>query len=1150
MLAGQPLNWFRDIYVDVPVAILPESGGPADDLNIEQGDGARVEAQVKKGLRADARLWDTLDVLAQALHDDRLDYAALIIDPRSSRSIRDTLAKAIVTISRDQPPPEAEIVVRWKARLEAKGICITQVCKRLRIAVVHATLDDRADIETAQQTLQPLLADDQSAERALDSLYVYVQEHMQTRGRMTCESVMGFLARRGFLFRSDRVSYALLADYRRWVEQQNSSFAMFALTGGKRSLSLDNLLPIKVCRYTRTTYRKETLDNALKRYREGAEAKRYTDQFAVEWLARFKRLAVIVAGPGQGKSVALKVLANRYSVQGYYVLAVRLKNLVALMKGGVTFKAALLSEGLDSSPLSYTEFLSIGSARWVLLADGLDECAQEHDNMAREIRAFVQGHAGMRAVVTTRQIGYETAELESWAHYEIIPPAKEQGASNLSKLMQAVGGQDCTAQVCDTLAELQLHKSPAATAISSSPQLLVMAACLLLEDDELPQSSTALYIRFLQLYGKIPSDLDQSRRQVADTVLNVLGWHLRQQPAVARRELTEQCTSEIARIWEMDKWRATREVEIALAHWEKLGLVEVLSHAGTELLTFTHLSFAEFLAARHLRDQSGHLLAEVANKPEWQEVMGYAVELGMAHALARHLWARHCDGDTDALCQALDWAARSQQVLGATDLPRLIGTVLEVLDDPLSATSKERLKIGLGLCGIAAQAREVIEPWLRVNLQASDATSKLIAWAIDCQMGWALHDAGQLRRVYFEMLAFHGKVPDLRDYFPRRERYEHLLLELVALALLKSCALDDVQAVAEELTQDRRLQGGMDFPFRVSQVLFERGIRPQLTESAIRDRYRNSFTSLTPPSPEAIERYRNLSRRVSRLLAEAFANGTAGSLLDPRPLEAFPQFSALLSVAELDRFQLKEEFEEHWPADSIALGSVLRDFSRVLDLDLGELAWESSEVLRRLDSDPVFTLFDYLPNVDCEYDSHSPKIHADLAAARFYILNGVFKTRLIAGLLLLRAHMSEQDVIELLDQASGPGLVVASMLVTAHCPDTAIGLLVAYLQRTTNQSVACVVECLQSLEALPEDGLEVLVMGYLTSDCPETVMSAIDIIRRWVEGCGYAQVEPIAHAQAHWQNRPGVVDRYDRDVHGELKRLLDTVGRAANTKDE
>ncbi|WP_139670719.1 NACHT domain-containing NTPase [Pseudomonas sp. F16(2018)] len=1136
MLAGKDLGWLRDIYLGVPVAISPESGGPGDDLRIEYSDGVCVEAQVKKGLRADYRLWEALDPLASALHEGTLDYAVLVIDPGASKPIQHELAKDIATISRGQEVVGSGVIGRWEGRLVAQGICIKAICKRLSIEVIHATRADRVHIDYAKDMLGQLLAEGQSAQNAWYSLSDYVHSQIEARGRITNESLVKVLERDGFTLRTAPGSQKSHIAFRRWVEQRNSCFS---LPVGNRTLPLNSLLPMRVCRHTRTTYRDESLESALKRYRAGAEEKRYSDQFAVDWLARFKRQAVIVAGPGQGKSMAMKVLATRYSADGYFVLAVRLKQLAIAMKQGATFKHALLGAALDSSPLSHEAFLSIDSSRWVLLADGLDECANEHSDMAREIQAFTLGHPNMRVVVTTRPIGYDTAELDTWAHYTIIPPASENGCSNLSKLMVAAAAGTRTHEACERLAELQLNQSPAAKAISTSPLLLVMSACLLLEDDELPQRRTDLYIRFLALYDKLPPGFDRNTKKLADSVLNLMGWQLREKPTIGPRDqLTEVCTAEISRCWEMTKWEAGREVEHALSLWESAGLIEVLNHNGQELLTFTHLSFAEFLAARHLQSQAQRLLAEVADKPEWQEVVSYAVEFGMAQDLATYYWARHEDGDPDALSHALTWAAKSEPVAQAADLQRLVQAALALLDASPPIPVTQRLEIGLALCGVAMMGSNFLERWLRTALHAVDAVTKLIAWAVACRSGLSLYQPLQIRATYGELLELHGRVVEPHEYFQNRHRPDGLLLQHVAMAALESCALEEIQAFSEALLGEERLYKAGDFQYKVSWVLFERGIRPHYETHNHRHAFGELFARAQGPSHETISRYRALSRRVTKLLADAFVQEKSCWAVEHRVLTEFPQFAGLLSVSDINRFNLDECFVEDWPEDPASLGALFKDFARALELDLAGLAWEAREVLRRLEAEPGFTLFDHLPDVDCEYANKLLKIRVGLKPAAAYLLNGPAGIQFIAGLLLLRAQMTEQDVQHLLYQASDRAVGLVCLLIEAHCADRAVDLLVEYLHRTPDQPVSGVLNSLHRLGASPEGGVDALVAGYLTSDCLQTVFSAVDLVQSWQAAKVFTQAQAVVLAEEHWRNQPSSLIHYDRDVHSELKLLL------------
>ena len=294
------------------------------------------------------------------------------------------------------------------------------------------------------------------------------------------------------------------------------------------------------------------------------------------------------------------------------------------------------------------------------------------------------------------------------------------------------------------------------------------------------------------------------------------------------------------------------------------------------------------------------------------------------------------------------------------------------------------------------------------------------------------------------------------------------------------------------------------------------------------------------PAPDALGRFRDRQRRVSQLLANAFCRDAVQKRLDD-----FPQFAAFISSAGLDYYNLREEFGDHGPEHLVGFGSTLRDFALFQGLDLVELAEEAREVQRRLATDPQFSLFDDLPLVDFDTNSaaESTRPKVNLEHAKISLLGGPKRIQFMAAMLLLRVTLSEKDVSDLLNSASGSALMYACWLVEINCPGRAVELLVRYLQRSNCQQVEYILQSLERLRPPSTDALETIAFGYLTDANLETVVSAIDLVKVWVEDERFSRTPPIEHALEYWRERPSISDKSDRDVCSELKWLQDAMAR-------
>lgn len=76
---GIPLGWLTGLSNDIPVCLAAETGGPGDDIQVRLHDGELIEAQIKRGLSAGPRLWDSLIALSHGIQEDRIAYGILIV---------------------------------------------------------------------------------------------------------------------------------------------------------------------------------------------------------------------------------------------------------------------------------------------------------------------------------------------------------------------------------------------------------------------------------------------------------------------------------------------------------------------------------------------------------------------------------------------------------------------------------------------------------------------------------------------------------------------------------------------------------------------------------------------------------------------------------------------------------------------------------------------------------------------------------------------------------------------------------------------------------------------------------------------------------------------------------------------------------------
>jgi hypothetical protein len=197
LLAGQQLRWLKGLDADTPTEILFETDGPGDDLRFILASGLVVEAQVKKGLTRGNDLWQALELLARGIDQNSIRYGVLVVDQDASSTIRRGLACGIVRLGDGRTDALDDITTEFKQRLEKFGLCVQEICSRLRIVVVHCSDSDDATERDARSLLLRVCATDGDAKIAWSNIELTAHGMIERKGRWTAESHGGILRSAG-----------------------------------------------------------------------------------------------------------------------------------------------------------------------------------------------------------------------------------------------------------------------------------------------------------------------------------------------------------------------------------------------------------------------------------------------------------------------------------------------------------------------------------------------------------------------------------------------------------------------------------------------------------------------------------------------------------------------------------------------------------------------------------------------------------------------------------------------------------------------------------------------------------------------------------------------------------------------------------------
>lgn len=741
-LSGSPLKWLDGITEDIPIEVSAETGGAGDDLKLDFRDGANAEIQVKKGLRVGAKLWAALTKLALAIVEDNVDFGILVVCPNTSRSIRDQLAKDIRRLGSDRTDSLSATGQKLAKLLESANIDVLSACQRLRITTVHALAADQASVLAARAQLQNICAQQLQVQATWDYLYKDAHQIIEDRSARTAASLASALTSAGIEIRgknSDSPAQ-LFSQHAAWTKEINSSFSIWGI---KQKLSLDEHwidIPIAVSPSGPLPEENSNIDDALSEYRNWTNRKSDAsgDLFAPVSVGRFYRHVVVISGPGMGKTTLLKKLALQYSREALPTIKVSLRLVAQRMRShGESLIESAINLGLANSGISPSKFKAATGSELVFLCDGLDECGHDRGIIAEELAQLALGHPHYRIIVTTRPLGYTRSILEDWRHYEILPLPEDSASRELSSLIDSiVGSDDDRAAPAQKYAQAFFEKSPVNDLIARSPLLLSLVASLAIHGVTFEQKKSRLYAAIFRLFDAEPNDKLEALdidNAVAHRVLDILAFNLVQRPTMPSADLFRLSSRQLANELNCSELQAKREVTKCANYWERLGVIERLHYSQGDILSFVHLTFTEYAAARYLSSLSDpELIARlpaIISSTSFAETISFASEMEKAELV--YLSLREADAsissEQEITKACLKIAALSDPPLSSDHLNELVEECLTKIQ---SDEKSETYELSELLGAVTERFPDLLGPKLSPLLDHQNSWTRLIAW--DC----------------------------------------------------------------------------------------------------------------------------------------------------------------------------------------------------------------------------------------------------------------------------------------------------------------------------------------------------------------------------------------------------------------------------------
>ena len=741
-LRGTPVQWTSDLAGTAPCAVSFETSGPGDDLSLELMDGRIVEIQVKKGLRADERFWSAVDALCRGIQGDRCDYGILIVCPNSSVPVRQKYARAFERIGAGQNYGASPEQKRMASHLAASGYDAEITCARIRIRTVSALEDARDAIAAACAELGHVCADERQVPIAWSALCQDSLSAIGNRSRRTVSNLSAHLRASGIDIK-DTVKdspVAISEELLRWTMSRTEHFQVLGIL---RPLPTERAwLALTAVVRDASIEQQRSIEQALADYHALREKKSRTDDTVIDarTIGTFRKLCVVIGGPGSGKSLLLRVLAREFAKDSVVSIRIRLRDLATRMREtGCGVEEGLMQLGTDGTGISREQLRAASLSELVLLCDGLDECGEGQFDIASGLKNISASHPSYRIIVTTRPIGYSTSELHDWRHYELLPLAEEDTAKHLETLYRCALDEDSVGGTNELLPRIRAHleEGSASKVLARSPLLLAFGAALFLNWRDPSKTKLELYQRIFRLIddssaGRLAAS-EPPANAIRNRVLNELGWLVSAAPLQPAEELERECARTMERALGVTYLRALAEVEASVQYWEEKGLIERLRHPGMDLIAFIHKTCGEYAAALHLSemkpDEAREAIETVLADPDWDEILDFAIGTPLASMLAELLVAKFEDADHDgsALDRVFRVLARPETFLPPGRLSPFLERVFAL------ARSEDRQKayrVGLSLTEHDLRRMPETEEMASALVSAPAEWSRLVGWAV------------------------------------------------------------------------------------------------------------------------------------------------------------------------------------------------------------------------------------------------------------------------------------------------------------------------------------------------------------------------------------------------------------------------------------
>lgn len=760
-----------------------------------------------------------------------------------------------------------------------------------------------------------------------------------------------------------------------------NKFTKIPILGSRAPISLNSCwIPLKATIVESESYNSTNLEIALKNYHDFHQLKK-RDQITIDasTFGRFVKKAVILGGPGIGKSTLLKKLALDYSAEGKLVIFVKLSTLLTYLEDkALTFEESLLRCAFENSLNLINDSSIFENA--IILGDGLDECGKYQKKITDAFHLFSQRYSGSQILLSSRPIGYISGLLGDWRHYQLQPIDDNEIYNAVTKIIKALPYNEVgPLEEKVNIVQDQINSKYVKGLASRSPLILTLMSVLVSQSTEVATNRASLYRKFFNLIQKNTTDRDINDLPDLHIRLNflyALGFILYSQDVPLFEEINEKLLNILKKQFGGSTLETKKIINECTIYWEEMGVIEQVHTLTESTITFIHKTFCEFTFAKYIVNQEDNEKIEIFklfyNDPNFIEVVSFLSHLGLGNKIIEFLNTLSVSDKKIKLSQYLE-----------TIIEASVDWDNEQIDDFLDLCWKEtkniysshRYSAGAALCLASSRCWVKLKNNVKLYLDDNDEWIKLVALTCMLSNSKKVHiDYNLVEALYFFKLNFpKNDQPQTTfriGYYSPLNKIRDLFLKNITEILLfnahnNSLYIDELNKfyLEENISISAKLSDEIGLIFKKYNYKFLFGEKYNPVNTGI-------FDHLT------ISNECNMN-----FLSILLFNTDIKDLKTNNKSEKFIELGAFIHLSEMLESPFTSINIFKYPAESSQdLRVVLfKKIAEVSNIDYSKLQEQANlKLINYKNKDDCFSLFSGIPSVDIEINYENQKISSEI----------------------------------------------------------------------------------------------------------------------------------------------------------------------------